>query len=296
MKITVLDGHTLNPGDLSWDAVSAQGDFTLYDHTPAELVVERGADAEVLLVNKAVLDRATLAKLPRCKFIGVLATGYNIVDVGAAREKGIDVANVPTYGTQSVAQMVFAHLLNLTQHVGHHAQTVVDGRWSTSPDFCYWDYPLIELMDLTMGIIGYGRIGRTTAGLAKAFGMKVLAYDAYVSDSGDPDITMTDLDTLFSESDVISLHCPLTPETENLVDAERLAQLKPTAFVINTSRGPLIDNAALARALNEGAIAGAGLDVLEVEPPPMSNPLMTAQNCYITPHISWATRSARSPA
>jgi len=293
MKITVLDGHTLNPGDLSWEGISSQGEFTLYDHTPDDQVVERGRDAEVLLVNKVVLDRETLGKLPKCKFIGVLATGYNIVDIEAAREKGIDVANVPTYGTQSVAQMVFSHLLNLCQHVAHHAQTVQDGRWSVSPDFCYWDYPLVELMDLTMDIVGYGRIGRATAGLAKAFGMNVLAYDAYVADSGDAHVTMTDLDSLFTQSDVISLHCPLTPETEGMVNAERLAQLKPTAFLINTSRGPLVDNAALARALNEGRIAGAGLDVLEIEPPPMSNPLMTAQNCYITPHISWATRSAR---
>lgn len=294
MKIVVLDGHTLNPGDLSWDAVKALGEFELYDHSPDDLVVERAKGAQVILTNKVVLSREIMAQLPDLGFIGVLATGHNIVDVEAAREKNIPVTNVPTYGTQSVAQMVFAHLLNLTQHVAHHSDTVKEGRWTRSPDFCYWDFPLVELAGLTMGIVGFGRIGRTVAGLAKAFGMKVLAYDAYVKDSGDPQVQMVDLDTLFAQSDVITLHCPLTPETENLVNVQRLEQMKPTAFVINTSRGAVVDNAALSEALNAGKIAGAGLDVLEVEPPPMSNPLMTAKNCYITPHISWATRSARA--
>jgi glycerate dehydrogenase len=294
MKIVVLDGHTLNPGDQSWDQVKALGEFTVYDHTPADQVVECAKDADVVLTNKVILDKALLNKLHKLQFVGVLATGYNIVDVEAARERGIPVTNVPTYGTQSVAQMVFAHLLNLTQHVAHHADTVKAGRWSVSPDFCYWDFPLIELAGLTIGIVGYGRIGRNVAAIAKAFEMQVLAYDAFVTDSGDPQVSMVDLDTLFAQSDVVTLHCPLTPETDKLVNAQRLLQMKPSAFLINTSRGPIVDNDALADALNAGTIAGAGLDVLDVEPPPMSNPLMTAQNCYITPHISWATHSARA--
>ncbi|MCJ7738372.1 MAG: D-2-hydroxyacid dehydrogenase, partial [Anaerolineae bacterium] len=241
-----------------------------------------------------VLSRETIGQLPELEYIGVLATGYNIVDVAAARERGIPVANVPTYGTQSVAQMVFAHLLNLTQHVAYHAQTVLDGRWSESPDFCYWDYPLMELADRSMGIVGFGRIGRATANLAVAFGMNVLAYDVFEPAEVPSGVEMADLDRLFSESDVVSLHVPLTPETDGMVNTERLAMMKPTSFLINTSRGPLVDEQALADALNAGRLAGAGLDVLAVEPADPNNPLMGARNCYITPHISWATRSARS--
>ena len=292
-RIIVLDGHTLNPGDLSWDGVRALGDLDLYDHTPDELIVERAADADILLTNKVVIGPEIMDQLPKLKLIGVLATGYNIVDVEAARERDISVCNVPTYGTQSVAQMVFAHLLEFAQHVGHHARTVKEGRWSESDDFCYWDYPLVELMDLTLGIVGYGRIGRTVAGIAVAFGMKVLAYDAYVSECDDPNVTFTDLDTLFSCSDAITLHTPLTPETEHMVNARLLGKMKKTAFLINTSRGPLIDEADLLVALREGQIAGAGLDVLEVEPPAVDNPLFALDNCHVTPHISWATQSAR---
>jgi glycerate dehydrogenase len=294
MRIVVLDGDTLNPGDLSWDGLKALGDCEICDRTPADKVIERAGEADVVLTNKVLLDRDTLAQLPKLKFISVLATGYNIVDVKAARERGIAVANVPTYGTVSVAQMVFAHLLNLTQHVAHHAQTVREGRWTNGPDWCYWDYPLIELAGLTMGIIGYGRIGRAVAALAKAFGMKVLAYDAYVEESGDENVEMVDLDDLFAQNDVVTLHCPLTPETEGLVNANRLGQMKETAFVINTSRGAVVNNADLAEALNAGTIAGAGLDVLDVEPPMADNPLLKAKNCYVTPHISWATKSARA--
>jgi len=294
MRIVVLDGYTLNPGDLSWDGLQRFGECVIYDRTAPEDVVSRSQGAEVVLTNKVVLSREIMEQLPDLRYIGVLATGYNIVDVVAARERGIPVTNVPTYGTQSVAQMVFAHLLNLTQHVAYHAQTVRDGRWSESPDFCYWDYPLIELANLTMGIVGFGRIGRATAHLAAAFGMKVLAFDVVQPKSVPDGVEMTDLERLFRDSDVVSLHVPLTPETDRLVNAERLALMKPTAFLINTSRGPLIDEQALADALNGDLLAGAGLDVLAVEPAEPRNPLMTAKNCYITPHISWATSSARA--
>ena len=293
MKIVVLDGYTLNPGDLSWASLEALGDVTIYERTPADQVVARAQGADIALVNKVLMTREVLAQLPTLKYIGVLATGYNIVDTAAAHEQGIVVTNIPTYGTQSVAQMVFAHLLNLTQHVAHHADTVKAGRWSRSADWCYWDYPLIELHGLTMGVFGYGRIGRNTAAIATAFGMKVIAYDEYVKDSGDPNVRMVDLETLFKESDALSFHCPLTPETQGVCNAARLALMKPTAFVINTSRGPVINNTDLAEALNRGVIAGAGLDVLDVEPPTMDNPLLTAKNIYITPHISWATSAAR---
>ncbi|NLX42634.1 MAG: D-2-hydroxyacid dehydrogenase, partial [Chloroflexi bacterium] len=231
---------------------------------------------------------------PKLRFICVLATGYNVIDVDAAREKGIAVANIPTYGTQSVAQMVMAHVLNLTQHVGYHADTVRAGRWSRSDDWCYWDFPMIELHGLTMGVVGYGRIGRNSASVARAFGMKILAYDEFVKDSGEPDVEMVDFETLLQRSDVVTFHTPLTPQTEGMLNAETLKLMKKTAFVINTSRGPVIDSAALADALNNDRLAGAGLDVLDVEPPPADHPLLTAKNCYVTPHISWATRSARA--
>jgi len=294
MKIVVLDGYTLNPGDLSWDDLKALGECAIYDRTPAEQTVPRAKAAQIVLTNKVVLDRETIEQLPEMKYIGVLATGYNVVDVEAARERGIPVTNVPTYGTDSVAQMVFAHLLNLTQHVAHQAQTVRDGRWAESPDFCYWDYPLIELKDLTLGIVGYGRIGRATGRLGRAFGMKIIAHDVAVKPEEHPDMEFVEVDEVFRRADVVTLHCPLTPQTENLVNAERLALMKPTAFLINTSRGPVVDQRALADALNAGRLAGAGLDVLAVEPPERDNPLLTAKNCYITPHIAWATRSARA--
>lgn len=286
MKIVVLDGYTLNPGDLSWDPLRKLGACDIYDRSRPEEIIPRSASAEIVLTNKVLLNAAYMAAAPQLKYIGVTATGYNIVDVAAARERNIVVTNVPTYGTKSVAQMTFALLLELTQHVAHHAQTVREGRWSRSPDFCYWDYPLIELDGLTMGIIGYGRIGEAVGELARAFCMKVIAYSR--KDSAQ------DLEKLFRESDVISLHCPLTPETSHLVNKERLGWMKPTAFLLNTSRGPLIDEPALAEALNQGRIAGAGLDVLAVEPPLADNPLFTAKNCFITPHIAWATRAARS--
>jgi len=293
MKIVVLDGFTLNPGDLSWDELKSLGDCEIYDRTPPEEVVKRAADAEIVLTNKAPVTRESILALPRLKYIGVLATGYNIVNTAAARERDILVTNVPTYGTRSVAQHTFALLLELTQHAGHHAQTVRDGRWTKSSDFCYWDFPLVELDGLTMGIVGYGRIGKAVAELAAAFGMKVLATSA-TPKHAPANIQFTDLATLFRQSDVISLHCPLTPQTKNLLNKERLGLMKPTAFLLNTSRGALIDEQALADALNSGRIAGAAVDVLSVEPPPAENPLLRAKNCLVTPHIAWATRAARA--
>jgi glycerate dehydrogenase len=293
MHIVVLDGYTLNPGDLSWQSLEALGTCAIYDRTPPDQVGWRAADADIVLVNKVVLSRQVIGQLPRLKYIGVLATGYNIVDVQAARERNIPVTNVPTYSTLSVAQMVLAHLLNLTLHVGHHARTVAEGRWSASSDFCYWDYPLVELAGLTMGIVGLGRIGRATSALARAFGMRVLAYDVVAPAAVVEGVEFVDLDGLFRASDVVSLHCPLTGETRHLVNAERLALMKPSAVLINTSRGPLVDEPALAAALGAGRIAGAGLDVLSSEPPEPDNPLLRARNCYITPHIAWATKAAR---
>lgn len=294
MKIVVLDGFTLNPGDLSWDKLNKLGKCEVHDRTPADQTVARAADAEVVLTNKTVLGRDEIARLPKLKYIGVLATGYNVVDVAAARERNIPVTNIPTYGTRSVAQMTFALLLELTQHVAHHAQTVREGRWSKNPDWCYWDYPLIELDGLTMGLAGFGRIGRAVSDVALALGMKVLAADVVVPKELPPGVAFVDLETVFTKSDAVSLHCPLTPETKHLVNAERLGRMKRTAFLINTSRGPLVDEPALADALNAGRIAGAALDVLAVEPPLPDNPLLKAKNCLITPHISWATRSARA--
>jgi glycerate dehydrogenase len=294
MHIVVLDGYTLNPGDLSWDELEALGSCEIHDRTPVDQVVPRAADAEILLTNKTVLSRTVIEQAAKLRYIGVLATGYNVVDVEAARERGIPVTNVPTYGSRSVAQMVFAHLLNLTQHVDHHARTVVDGRWTASDDFCYWDYPLVELAGQTMGIVGFGRIGQATAQLAVAFGMEVLACDTVEPPGVPRHVKMVDLETVFRESDVVSLHCPLTPETERLVNEERLGLMKTSAFLINTSRGPLVDEPALAEALSSGRIAGAGLDVLAIEPPVSDNPLLGLKNCYVTPHIAWATKAARA--
>jgi glycerate dehydrogenase len=291
-SIVVLDGHCLNPGDLSWQGLEALGRCTVYDRTSAEQLAERIRDAEIVLTNKVPLRCESMSGKSRLKYIGVTATGYNIVDVDAARELGIVVTNVPTYGTMSVAQMVFAHLLNLTQRVGDHAQAVREGRWTSSPDFCFWDFPLLELSGMTMGVIGYGRIGQATAKIAQGFGMPVLAHNrSAIAPSNE--VRQADLETVFRESDVVSLHCPLTAETSRLVNRERLVLMKPTSFLINTSRGALVDEAALADALNSGRLAGAGLDVLDVEPPTENNPLYSAKNCYITPHIAWATKSSR---
>jgi len=294
MRIIILDGHTLNPGDLAWDDLQSLGECTVYARTPAELVVERARGAEAVITNKVVLDRGVLEQLPDLRYIGVAATGYNVVDSAAARERGVTVTNVPTYGTQSVAQMTFALLLELCHHVGHHAWTVREGRWSASEDFCYWDYPLIELAGLTMGLIGFGRIGQATARIASAFGLQVLAYDPSCATSPIPEVELTDLRALLTRSDIVSLHCPLTAENRGLIDTERIGWMKPTALLLNTARGPLVREDDLAAALRSGRLAGAALDVLTVEPPPADNPLLTAPNCLITPHIAWATRAARA--
>lgn len=291
MKIVVLDGYTLNPGDLSWAGLQQLGECVIYDRISAEQIIERAEKADCLLINKVVINAEVIASLPQLKYIGVLATGYNVVDVEAAKKRGIAVSNIPVYGTASVAQMVFAHLLNLTQHTAQHAQDVADGQWEKCPDFCFWDFPLIELQGLTMGIVGYGRIGQETAKIARAFGMKVLSYDKFPAD--DPDVSFVELTELFAGSDVVSLHCPLTSETRGLVNASMLKKMRSGAFIINTSRGPLIDETALAEALNNEWIAGAGLDVLSVEPATADNPLLKAKNCFVTPHIAWATYSAR---
>lgn len=293
MNIVVLDGHTLNPGDLSWSALEALGACRVFDRTPPGETVARAADAEIALTNKTVLDRDTLARLPRLRYIGVLATGYNVVDLAAARERGIAVTNVPGYSTASVVQITFALLLELTHHVGAHADGVRAGRWSRSVDFCYWDSPLVELAGLTLGLVGFGNVGRGVAQAGTAFGMRVLAHTRTVPKSGVEGVSFTDLETVFRQSDIVSLHCPLTEATRQLINRERLAWMKPTAFLINTGRGPLVDEAALADALNAGRLAGAGLDVLSTEPPTADNPLLAARNCVITPHIGWATRAAR---
>lgn len=293
MNICVLDGFTLNPGDLSWDELRQLGPCEIHDRTPAPEVIERAANAEIILTNKALLPRETIAALPKLKYIGVLATGTNVVDLVAARERNIPVTNIPAYGTKTVAQATIALLLELTNRGGHHAQRVRDGGWTRAMDWCFWDAPLTELDGLTLGIVGYGRIGAAVADIAHALGMNIIAYNQ--SPKAAPSfVKFADLETLFRTSDVVSLHCPLTPQTKNLINAKRLAAMKPTAFLLNTSRGPLIDEVALAEALNAGRLAGAALDVLSVEPPPANNPLLQTKNCLITPHNAWATRAARS--
>ena len=293
MKIVVLDGYTLNPGDLSWKDLEALGQCTIYDRTPAEQTIQRADGAHIVLTNKTVLSAEIIRQLKALKYISVLATGYNVVDIESAREQSIPVSNVPTYAAVSVAQMVFAHILNLTQNVAHHAETVRDKRWCNSLDFCYWDTSLTELHGLTIGIIGFGKIGQTTARLALAFGMKVVVNDIIKPSHMPKECRMVELDDIFRLVDIISLHCPLTDQNEKFVNIQRLSLMKPTAFLINTSRGPLIDEQALADALDKESIAGAGLDVLAVEPPVETNALLKTKNCYITPHIAWATRAAR---
>ncbi len=293
MKIVVLDGFAANPGDLSWEEIKALGTCDIHDRTSPEDLLQRAADAEMLLTNKTVIKAEHMAALPHLKYIGVLATGYNIVDTDAARERGIVVTNIPAYGTASVAQMVFAHILNITQQVKHHSDEVHKGRWEKSRDFCFWDTPLIELRDKKIGLVGLGHTGYTTARIAIGFGMQVYAFTSKSRFQLPPEIKKMELDQLFAECDIISLHCPLTSETRELVDARRIALMKPTAILINTGRGPLINEQDLADALNSGRIYAAGVDVLSKEPPHADNPLLTAKNCYITPHIAWATAEAR---
>jgi glycerate dehydrogenase len=294
LHIVVLDGFTLNQSDLPLEELKALGNCTIYDRTAPELIIERSKDAEVLITNKNVLDSQTIKALPKLRYIQVLATGYNNIAVDAAKEQKIIVTNVPGYATQSVAQATFALLLELTNQVGYYNSTVRDGRWQKSSDYCYYDIPMTELHGLTMGIVGLGTIGQTVARLANAFGMKVLAFSRSKQKLADlKEVGFCSLDDLFKQSDVVSLHCPLTPETEKLVNAERLAQMKPTALLLNTSRGPLVDELALSQALKEHRIAGAGLDVLTQEPPRQGSPLIGCPNCIITPHIAWATFAAR---
>jgi glycerate dehydrogenase len=288
-RIVVLDGFTLNPGDLSWSDLEKLGRVEVHDRTPPDLVHERSIAAPILLTNKTILTADTLRALPELRFIGVLATGYNVVDIAAAAERSIPVSNVPGYATPSVAQAVFALLLELANRTGDHARAVAAGRWTASRDFCFWDTPLIELSGLTLGLVGYGAIGHAVATIARAFGMSVIVHSRRAV-AGEENV---ELDALFSRADVVSLHCPLTPATGRLVNADRLARMKPSAFLINTGRGPLVDEAALADALNRGVLAGAGLDVLSKEPPPADNPLLSARNCLVTPHIAWATKAAR---
>lgn len=293
VRIVVTDGYTLNPGDLSWDDLRELGDCTIYDRTPADSVLERAGDAPVVLTNKVYLGREHISKMPNLQYIGLLSTGTNAVDMEAAADFGVTVTNVPGYATPSVAQMVFALLLELCQHVGHHSKTVREGRWSESQDFCYWDYPLVELEGMTMGIVGFGDIGSKVADIAHGFGMRVIAFNpGRKKVERAENVVPVGLDTLFAESDVVSLNCPLTSETERMVDERRLKQMKKGAFLINTSRGKVVDETALARALINGDIAGAGLDVM-AEEPPADSPLLKAPNCYITPHIAWAGRAAR---
>ena len=293
MRIVVLDGYTMNPGDLDWSALQALGECVIHDRTSPEQVLARAAGAEAVLTNKVVLDRAILKQLPALRYIGVLATGYNVVDVTAAREDGVIVTNVPAYSTASVVQMTFALLLELCHGVGAHAIAVRQGAWTTSADFCFWLTPQVELSGRVMGIIGLGRIGQAVASCAMAFGMRVLALDRGKHAKPIPGLSLVSMETLFREADVVSLHCPLTADNRGLVNRERLALMKPTAFLINTARGPLVNENDLAEALRDGRIAGAAMDVLSVEPPPSANPLLSAPHCLITPHIAWATQSAR---
>ena len=296
MKIVVLDGYTENPGDLSWDALAALGELTVYDRTSftdEQEIIDRIGDAEVVFTNKTPITRRVIDACPGMKFISMLATGYNVVDYVYAREKGIPVTNVPTYGTASVSQFSIALLLEICHHIGHHAQTVREGRWQACADWCYWDYPLIELAGKTIGIIGFGRIGQAEGRVARALGMNVLAYDLYPNDSGREIGTYTDLDTLLADADVVSLHCNLTPENTGLINRDTIAKMKDGAILINNARGQLINEQDVADALNSGKLAAAGLDVVYTEPIRTDNPLLTAKNCLITPHISWAPKESR---
>lgn len=293
MVIKVLDGYGLNPGDLSWEGFEQLGEVTVYDRTAPEEVVTRAAGADILLTNKTIVTAEMMRALPALKYIGVLATGYNVVDIAAAKAAGIVVTNIPAYSTASVAQTAFAHLLAITQHVEHYTAENRAGRWSNCPDFCYWDYPLTELAGKRIGIVGFGNTGQATARIAAAFGMDVQVYTSKSADALPAGMTKISLDDLFRTCDVVSLHCPLTEDTRHLVNASRLRQMKPSAILINTGRGPLVNEQDLADALNAGTIYAAGVDVLSTEPPRADNPLLTARNCFITPHIAWATREAR---
>ena len=296
MKIVVLDGYTENPGDLSWAPLEALGEVTVYDRTSYvedPIIAERIGDAEIVVMNKTPISKETIDKCPNMKAIAVLATGYNVVDYNYAKEKGIPVMNVPTYGTASVSQFSIALLLEICHHIGHHSKSVHDGNWATNKDWCYWDYPLIELEGKTIGIIGFGRIGQAEGRIAKALGMNVLGYDLYQNPPGKAIAEYVDLDTLLSKSDVISLHCNLTPENTGMINKENIAKMKDGVILINNARGQLINEQDVADALNSGKIGAAGLDVVYTEPIKADNPLLKAKNCIITPHISWAPKESR---
>ncbi len=293
MKIVILDGYTENPGDLSWSGLEALGELTVYDRTPPEQVADRIGDAEIVILNKTPLPREMLDRCPNVRYIGVLATGYNIGDVQAAKERGIPVCNIPTYGTDAVGQFAIAMLLEICHHVAHHDAAVHEGRWESCPDWCFWDYPLIELAGKTMGIIGFGRIGRTTGRIARALGMQVVACDSIETDEGREIGRYLPLEELFACSDVIALHCPLFPETQGIINRDTIAKMKDGVILLNNSRGPLIVEQDLADALNSGKVYAAGLDVVSTEPIRGDNPLLKAKNCLITPHISWAPKESR---
>ena len=297
MKIVVLDGYTLNPGDLDWKGLESLGECTVYDRTSltdTEGVIQRIGDAEVVYTNKTPLPEKVFEECKNLKFVGVLATGYNVVDITAARKRNIPVANIPTYGTAAVGQFAIALLLEICHHIGYHSKVVHEGKWAANPDWCFWDYPLIELDGKTMGIIGYGRIGQATGRIAQALGMKILAYDSYRNPALESDTcNYTDLDEVLSKSDVIALHCPLFPETEKMINRSTIAKMKDGVIILNNSRGQLINEQDLANALNSGKVAAAGLDVVSTEPIKSDNPLLTAKNCLITPHISWAPKESR---
>lgn len=292
-RIVVLDGHTVNPGDLPWDDLRALGELEVFPRTARDLVVERALGADVVLTNKTALDAAALEKLTMLRGISVLATGYNVVDVRAARARGIPVCNVPAYSTASVAEHAIALMLELTHHVGLYARAVANGDWARSDDFTFWTEPLVELAGKTLGIVGFGAVGQRTAALGVAFGMRVLSTASRRVSAPPPGVEFSELDALFQESDVVSLHCPLTPETEHLVRRERLATMRRSALLVNTARGGLVDEADLAEALESGTLAGAALDVLSVEPPPADHPLLRAPRCIVTPHQAWTTFAAR---
>ena len=294
MKIVILDGFTANPGDLSWKGLEELGMLTVYDRTRPEETVARAAEADIVLTNKVIINREMMAQLPQLKYIGVLATGYNVVDIEAAHERGIIVTNVPAYSTESVAQMVFAHLLTVTNRTEHYAIQNRQGRWSKNPDFCYWDFPHLELAGKTIGIVGLGNIGRRVAEIALAFGMQVKALTSKSADTLPAGIEKADLEVLLATSDVISLHCPLTDTTRHLINRDTLSKMRPSAILINTGRGPLVDDQAVASALAEGQLAAFCADVLTEEPPKANNPLLSQPNAFVTPHIAWATEEARS--
>ena len=292
-KIVVLDGYTENPGDLSWEGLSEFGELTVYDRTSEDQIISRIGDAEYVYTNKTPISKEAMEACPNLKFIGVLATGYNVVDVKAAGDRGIAVCNVPTYGTMSVAQYSIALLLEVCHHIGHHSRTVMDGKWANSKDWCYWDYPLIELEGKSIGIIGFGRIGRQEARIANALGMKVYANDPHPTEEGRQLAEYLELDELFAKSDIVSLHCNLTKENEGLINKSNIAKMKDGVILINNARGQLVNEQDLADALNSGKVAAAGLDVVSTEPIKADNPLLKAKNCIITPHISWAAKESR---